>query len=353
MKIKEIITYLETIAPLSYQESYDNAGLIVGNANTECTNALLCLDSTEEVIDEAIQQGCNLVIAHHPIIFGGLRKITGKSYTERAIIKAIKNDIAIYAIHTNLDNVYAGVNQKICEKLGLQNCKILVPKHQLLRKLEVSCPMSHADLVRNMLFEAGAGDVGDYNETSFNILGISTFAGQPNVNQGSMMVQVMYPMHLEAKILTVLGSSHPAKNPTYSITTLQNAYEQIGSGMIGELPEEMSTTEFLKELKANMKTDCIRHTRALRKKVRRIAVCGGAGSFLLTNAISQKADVFITSDFKYHQFFDANDQIVIADIGHYESEQFTTEILYELLTKKFSTFAPVLATINTNPVKYL
>jgi dinuclear metal center YbgI/SA1388 family protein len=353
MKIKDITTYLETIAPLDYQESYDNAGLIIGNANTECTNALLCLDSTEEVIDEAIQQGCNLVIAHHPIIFGGLKKITGKNYAERAIIKAIKNDIAIYAIHTNLDNVYAGVNQKICEKLGLQNCKILAPKNQLLRKLAVSCSMAHSDMVRNALFEAGAGDVGDYDESSFNVLGISTFVGQPNVNQGSMMVQVIYPMHLETKILAALHATHPAKRPTYDITTIQNAYEQIGSGMIGELPEDTSISEFLKNLKTSMKTDSIRYTKPTKKKVRRIAVCGGAGSFLLNNAISQKADVFITSDFKYHQFFDANDQITIADIGHYESEQFTTEILHDMLSKKFSTFAPVLATTNTNPVKYL
>ena len=357
LKISDITQFIESVAPLQYQESYDNAGLLVGDANAVCSNALLCLDSTEEVVDEAIEKGCNLIIAHHPIIFGGLKKLTGKTYIERTIIKAIQNNIAIYAAHTNLDNVHVGVNRKICDKLGLQNCEVLAPKRQILKKLQVLCPLNMVDAIKFELFKAGGGHVGDYQTTSFSAIGISTF-DTPNsemttASSGEMKLEMTYAAHIESRLLKALFRIHPNERVTYDTFTLDNAYQRIGSGMIGELPEAIKPTDFLADLKAKMQTPCVRYTALPKRKIRKIAVCGGVGSFLLPKAIAQGADVFVTADYKYHQFFDANNQIVIADIGHYESEQFTVELFYDLLTKKFSNFDPVLSSINTNPIKYL
>jgi len=355
MKIKDITQYLETIAPLAYQESYDNAGLIVGNPEAECEKALLCLDSIESVVDEAIELGCNLIIAHHPIVFGGLKKLTGKNYIERTVIKAIKNDIAIYASHTNLDNVRNGVNGKIAEKLGLVNCEILAPKKNLLKQISVLCPLAQADGLRQALFNVGVGYVGDYESTSFNVLGVSTFENPDlaqQAQQGEIKIEAVFAAPIEGKVLRAIHKAHPHAKPSYTITALENRYQQVGSGMIGYLEEPINEREFLKLLKNNMQTPCVRHTPLRRKKVKKVAVCGGAGSFLLKTAIARGADVFVTGDYKYHQFFDAEGKIVIADIGHYESEQFTMELFQELLQKKFSNFAAVLSNINTNPVKY-
>lgn len=364
MRLKEITSYIETIAPLSYQENYDNAGLLCGEENMEVTGAVICLDSTEAIIDEAIERKANLIIAHHPIIFSGLKKLNGKNYVERVIIKAIKNNIAIYAAHTNLDNVYNGVNGKICERLGLENCKILSPGKNLLKRLITYTPLENAEQVRLALFNAGAGYIGNYNECSFSSSGIGTFKALEGANphtgeigkrfQGEeVKVEVVYPSVIEAGLITALLKAHPYEEVAYDLIPLSNSHPKIGAGMIGELKDEMDEMEFLREMKAKMKTDSIRYTSLREKKVKKVAICGGSGSFLLNEAITHKADVFITADFKYHQFFDADGKIVIADIGHYESEQFTMELFYEILKKKFSTFALHLTKINTNPIKYL
>lgn len=364
MKLKEITDYIESIAPLSYQESYDNAGLICGNKEMEVTGALICLDSTEAVIDEAIKTKCNLVIAHHPIVFGGLKKFNGKNYVERVIIKAIKNDIAIYAAHTNLDNVFEGVNKKIADTIGLTNCKILAPQNNTLKRLITFCPDDHAEKLRAALFEAGGGKIGNYDECSFNSNGMGTFRANEGANpfvgevgkqnhEKETKIEVMYPNYLEGRLLKALFSAHPYEEVAYDLIPLTNANQEVGAGMIGELPAEMEEKAFLEHLKKVMKADGIRYTALKGKKVRKIAVCGGSGSFLLKNAIGAGADVFVTADFKYHQFFDAENQIVIADIGHYESEQYTMELFYDLLAKKFTTFALHLSKINTNPINYL
>lgn len=364
MKLKEIIDYLESIYPLAYQESYDNSGLICGNEEMNISSALICIDSTEDVINEAIKKKCNLIIAHHPIIFSGIKKITGKTYIERVLIKAIQNNIAIYAIHTNADNVIQGVNSKICEKLGLTNCKILSPKSNLLRKLITFCPVEKAAKVRQALFPASAGNIGNYDECSFNTEGTGTFRASENTNphvgkkgqqhhEKEVKIEVIYPSHIENKILKALFTAHPYEEVAYDIVPLENAHNQVGSGMIGELEKAMIETDFLKKVKSVMKTDCIKHTKLLNKKIKKVAVCGGSGSFLLKDAISAGADIFITSDFKYHQFFDAENKLVIADVGHYESEQFTKELFYDVLNKKFTTFALHLSKINTNPVNYI
>lgn len=354
MKIKDIISYLETIAPPNLQENYDNSGLIVGSADTACTNILLCLDATEAVIDEATAMGCNLVVAHHPIVFGGLKKLNGKNYVERSVIKAIRNDVAIYAIHTNLDNVKAGVNAKIAERLELKNCQILLPKSRLLRKISVWCPWTDADHVGKALLDAGGG-AGNYHALMHKTLGISAPADPQASNkaQGEIRIETLYAAHSEQAILNALLLAHPMPNPHYDITTVENIHTSVGAGMIGELPEPLPSVDFLHLLKERMNVSCLRHTAIVRDTVREIALCGGAGFFLLPEALRKKADVYITADIKYHEFFDANERIIIADIGHYESEQFTMELILQLLNKKFPTFAPRITGVNTNPIFYL
>ncbi|NIG53292.1 Nif3-like dinuclear metal center hexameric protein [Chitinophaga sp. Cy-1792] len=364
MKIKEIIQAIEQYAPLQYQESYDNAGLIFGDASREVTNVLLTLDATEEVIDEAIAKGCNLVVAHHPIVFGGLKKINGSNYVERVAIKAIKHDVAVYAAHTNLDNVRNGVCAEMAARLGLTNCKVLQPKKGLLKKLYTFVPAADAEKVRKALFEAGAGHIGNYSECSYNGEGQGTFkAGEgadPYVGkvgerhfEAETKLEVIFPLYLEGRVIQALLGSHPYEEVAYDIVTLDNMYQEVGSGLVGELPEAQDEMAFLQLVKERFGTGCVKYTALRGKSVKKIALCGGAGSFLLKRAIGAGADVYISSDFKYHEFFDADNQIVIADIGHFESEQFTVELFYHILTEKFRNFAPLKSTIKTNPVNYL
>jgi len=364
MKIKEITNYLNSIAPLQLQESYDNAGLIVGNSNHELSGILVCLDSIEEIIDEAIEKDCNLIVAHHPIVFSGLKKFTGKNYIERTIIKAIKNDIAIYACHTNLDNMQDGVNKMIADKLDLKNTRILSPKKGESFKLSVFCPTNSADQVREAMFAEGAGHVGKYSECSYNSNGLGTFLGNegadPHVgeigkrhNEPESKIEVMVSSWKKNNVINAMLKAHPYEEVAYDIHALENKMFTIGAGMIGELSEEMDTNVFLLSLKTSMKTNCVRHTKAHKKKIRKIAICGGSGSFLLRDAMLANADIFITGDFKYHQFFDAEEKIIIADIGHFESEQFTIELLGEKLKEKFPNFAVHFTDVNTNPINYL
>ncbi len=363
MKIGEILSFLNQWAPPAYQESYDNARLITGNQNDNCSGALISLDCIESVLDEAIQKNCNLVIAHHPIVFSGLKSITGKNYIERTIIKAIKNDIAIFAIHTNLDNMQHGVNAKIAEKIGLTNTSILAPKSDILRKLVTFCPIKEADSVREAMFDAGAGVIGNYDKASFNLEGTGTFRGNessnPHVGEKGTMhketecrIEVIYEISKETSILKAMKKSHPYEEVAYDIYVLQNSHQEIGAGMIGSLPEAMESRAFLQHLKDQFNCGLIKHTDLCKPKISKVAVCGGSGSFLLKNAIRAGADIFVTADYKYHQFFDADNQIIIADIGHYESEQFTGELIHAVLREKFPNFASQISEINTNPVNY-
>ncbi|MDP6908691.1 MAG: Nif3-like dinuclear metal center hexameric protein [Flavobacteriales bacterium] len=364
MKAAEIIDYLEELAPLALQESYDNAGLLVGNRKAEIKGILISLDCTEDVIDDAISQNCNMIVSHHPVVFSGLKKFTGKSYIERTVIKAIKNDILLYAIHTNLDNILDGVNQKIADKLGLQNIRILNWKKQLLKKVVTFCPSEHAEKIREAMFSAGAGKIGNYDNCSFNTEGTGTFRGNENTapfvgNQGEehheneVRLETVVPEFKVTDVLRAMKTTHPYEEVAFDIYPMDNVWKEVGSGMIGNLEKEVDALEFLKSLKETMQTDCVRYTLPHKKNVKRIAICGGSGSFLLKSAMTAKADVFITSDFKYHQFFDAENRIIIADIGHYESEQFTMELLADKLGKKFPTFAPRLTRVKTNPINYL
>lgn len=364
LKIKDITTYLESIAPLSYQESYDNSGLLVGSAEEEVKGILIALDVIEEVVEEAIQSGCNLIIAHHPIIFKGLKKLTGSNYIERTVIKAIRNNIAIYAIHTNLDNIKNGVNFKIAEKLNLKNVQILAPKSQLLKKLVAFIPLEATQNVLKAIHHAGAGQIGNYNECSFNVEGIGSFRpnkdANPAIGQANEIeyvnekrVEVIYPAYLENQILAALIKTHPYEEPAYDIISLDNLNKEVGSGVTGELEKPMSEQAFLNFLKDKMNLSSIKYTNLIGASVKKIAICGGSGSFLLKNAIQSDSQLFITSDFKYHEFFDAENKIIIADIGHYESEVFTKELIYEYLYKKFANIALVLTKTVTNPIRYL
>jgi dinuclear metal center YbgI/SA1388 family protein len=363
LKIKEIIHFFETIAPPSLQESYDNAGLLVGDSEAEVTSALVTIDVTEEVVDEAIEKNAGIIIAHHPIVFSGLKKLTGKNYVERTVLKAIKNDIAIYAAHTNLDAVSDGVNAKICEKLDLKNCLILQPVSGKLKKLVTFIPFDSVENVRTAVFDAGAGHIGNYDSCGYNLEGTGSFRPGENTNpyvgekgqvhyEKEIRFETVFPGWLQSKVVKALIEAHPYEEVAYDIYPLENVFEKAGMGMIGELEESLPESVFLSLLKKTFSTGCIKHTALKGRNVSKVAVCGGAGSFLLNHAIAANADIFVTGDFKYHQFFDAENKIVIADIGHYESEQFTKELFYELLTKKFPKFAVRFSEVNTNPVFY-
>ena len=361
--IQDITRYLETIAPRAYQESYDNAGLITGDPTAEVRGVLVSLDAVESVIDEAIAHDCNLVVAHHPIVFRGLKSLTGKNYVERTVIKAIKNDVALYAIHTNLDNVLLGVNKRICDRLGLQDSRILVPKTGTLQKLVTFVPQENTEPVLRALGEAGAGQIGNYRNCSFRTAGTGTFQpnerANPHIGEAGkreeveeQRIEVIYPAHLAGPVLRALRTSHPYEEVAYYQQALENENQEVGSGMIGTLPEPLSGEDFLAYLKEKMQLSVVRHTRLTDRPIQRVAVCGGAGSFLLPHALRQQADAFVTADYKYHEFFDADGQLVIADIGHYESEVFTKHLIAEFLSAKFVNFAVRLSETNTNPVFY-
>ncbi|MBR3567790.1 MAG: Nif3-like dinuclear metal center hexameric protein [Salinivirgaceae bacterium] len=365
MRISEITDFIESVASLAMQESYDNAGLIVGSRDTEATGALISLDVTEEVVDEAISLGYNLIIAHHPLVFGGLKKFSGNSSVERTLVKAIKNDVAVYAAHTNLDNMLVnGVNSRIASKLGLEDVKILSPMSGNLRKIVVFVPTANAEAVRNAMFEAGAGSIGNYSRCSYNLQGDGSFKAEEGCNpyvgeigqthfEPETRIETIAPKHLVSRVVNAMLSVHPYEEPAFDVYPLDNSFAMAGSGIVGALPKPENAADFLQRVKQIFGCGCIRHTRLPESPIKNVAVCGGAGSFLIGDAMSAGADILLTADIKYHQFFDARYPFVLADIGHYESEQFTKELFYELVTGKFSNFAVRLTKVNTNPIKYV
>ncbi len=260
MTVKDIFDCLTEIAPLHWQESYDNAGLQVGDLNDEVRKALICLDITEGIVDEAIAKNCNLVISHHPLIFRGLKHLTPETYIERAVMKAIKNDISMISMHTNLDNSFLGVNRVLAERLGLKNLQFLQP---------VACGV-----------------------------------------------------------------------------------ENHGAGMIGTFENPMEETDFLQFVSETIDTPCLRHSALTGRKIRKVALCGGSGSPFMAEALRNQADAYLTADVKYHDFFLPEGQILLVDGGHFETEQFTKELINELVTKKFPNFAAEIAETRTNAVCY-
>ncbi len=363
MQIKTILSEIEKLAPLAYAEDFDNVGLLVGQADTEVTGVLITHDTLEDTIDEAIAKNCNLIISFHPIVFKGLKSFTGKSYVERVVIKAIRHSIAIYATHTALDNSFNGVNAAICEQLHLQNKRVLIPQKGTVKKLVTYVPIADAERIRQALFEAGAGNIGNYDHCSFNLDGKGSFRGNENSNpvlgergilhfESETQLNLTYAKHCEKAILKALFDSHPYEEVAYEVTTLDNYNQHIGIGMYGELEHPMSETDFFAFLKQQFNLKVIRHSALRDKPICRVAVLGGSGAFGISAAKQQQADVYITGDLKYHDFYQAENQIILADIGHYESEQFTKELLYKYLTKIFRNFAIELSAKSTNPIQY-
>lgn len=363
LTVRDVVACIEEFAPSSYQESYDNSGLQVGDYLQDVKGILLSLDVTEEVITEAISFGCNMIVSHHPVIFGGLKRITGGSYTERIIAQAIKHDIAIYSCHTNIDNVYQGVSFRMAEKLGLSRIKVLKPASGLLYKLVTFVPVKHAEIVRQAIFSEGAGHIGLYDCCSFNVSGEGTFRASESASpyvgeigklhrEPEVRIETVFPKHLESSIVSAMIKAHPYEEVAYDIYPLANRFENAGSGVIGYFDQPMVETDFLNRLKNVFSVPAIRHTDFLKRNISSVALCGGSGSFLLSDALKAKADAFVSGDFKYHQFFDAENRFLLADIGHFESEQFTLEIFYELLIKKFPNFALRFTKVKTNPINY-
>ena len=370
MQLHQLMVLLDEMAPLAYAEDFDNTGLLVGNPQQSVDKILVTLDTLESVVDEAIAKQCNCIVSFHPIIFSGLKKLTGRTYVERAVLKAIKNDIAIYAIHTALDNHWEGVNAKICAQLELTDRQILIPKTDSIKKLVTFVPENKIEDVRNALFEAGAGNIGNYSHCSFNSTGLGSFRPEENSNpttgqhghtsfEQETRLGITFHKHREKAVMKALFESHPYDEVAYEVTTLENINQQLGMGMIAQLPDAMQEENFFNYLKEKMNVSVIRHSALRDKPVKKIAVLGGSGAFAIGAAKAKGADVFISADFKYHDFFQAEDSIVLADIGHYESEQFTKDLIVTTLTKKITNFAPALekpevliSEINSNPISY-
>ena len=364
MKIKEIITALEKFAPLPLQDGFDNAGLQVGLTDAEATGALLCLDVTEAVVDEAIALGFNLIVSHHPLIFKGFKSLTGKDYVERCVLKAVRNEIVIYSMHTNLDNAQGGVNFKIAQKIGLQNVRILAPVQNALLKLVTFVPVSMAGVVRNALFDAGCGCIGNYDECSYNLEGTGTFRALEGTHpfcgeQGKrheekeVRIEVILPAFRKGVVMKALLAAHPYEEPAFDFYALQNAWNQTGAGVVGELAEPETETEFLKRIKQIFEVGCLKHSRMAGRLIRKVALCGGSGAFLLPDAVVSGADVFLTGEVKYHDYFFYDDRILIAELGHYESEQYTKEIFNSIIREQFPTLEVKMTRVNTNPIKFL
>jgi dinuclear metal center YbgI/SA1388 family protein len=364
MILSEITSYINSTIPLSIQESYDNSGLLLGNPDDEITGVLICLDITQEVLDEAVGKNCNLIISHHPLIFTAIKSLTGRTDAERIVIGAIRANIAVFALHTNLDNHYEGVNHFLCSKLGISNAEILRPLPDKLRKLVTFCPLSHVEKIREALFDAGAGHIGNYDCCSYStsgegtfraLAGANPFVGEPGKlhTEPELRIETIFPAFLENSVISALKRAHPYEEVAYDVYPLTNLHHRIGAGMIGNLPQAVDAEEFLLFVKKTLGLGCLRHTHLKNKKIQRIAVCGGSGSFLINDAISCNADIYMTGDIKYHDFFIPGNNMILADIGHYESEQFTKELIYTLLKKKFTTFALFISGTQTNPVNYL
>lgn len=362
--LKKVSSFLDNYFPLAWQEDYDNSGLIISNGNREISKVLVSVDITEAVVDEAIEEGCELIVSHHPLIFGNLKRLKGQTFVERAIQSVIKNDIAVYALHTNLDNHHLGLNRMLAGMLGLHKLQILRPKTGTLRKLVTFCPTEHANEVRKAIFEAGAGHIGDYDSCSYNTAGQGSFRALDNANpfvgnknelhfENELKIEAIYPVHLEPFIIRKMIEAHPYEEVAYDILLLGNENKETGSGIVGYLPEKVIAKDFLEKVKSVCRLTFVKYTGNPEGKIQKVALCGGSGSFLIKDAMKAGADIFMTGDLKYHDYFIPEDTMLLADIGHYESEQFSKDLIVSLLKKNFANFAVLKTKHNTNPVKYL
>jgi dinuclear metal center YbgI/SA1388 family protein len=363
MKLKEILSAFEQYAPFSLQEDYDNSGIQFGDPDGEVTRGLICIDITEEIIQEAIEKKCNLIISHHPLIFRGIKKLTGRHYTERVLIEAIRNHISMISVHTNLDSVIDGVNMKLAQKIGLSDLNVLQARRGLLKKLVTFCPVDHAEKVRTAIFQAGAGVIGEYDCCSFNLEGKGSFRAGDNADpfvgekgqihyEPEVRIETILPDWLENRVVRAMIDAHPYEEVAFDIYPLENSFDKVGPGMIGNLNQPLNEKDFLNLIKEQLGVHFLRHSEFTGKEIIKVAVCGGSGSFLRDHAMAAGADAFVTADIKYHDFFDVKNKMLMVDAGHYESEQFTKEILYEIVSKKITNFALLISDQSTNPVRY-
>jgi dinuclear metal center YbgI/SA1388 family protein len=363
MLVKNIIEQIENQAPIALQESYDNSGLQIGKLDSDVNKALICIDITPAVMQEAIVNGCDMIISHHPLIFEGLKKISGRNAIEQMVELAIKHNILIYSAHTHLDNIKSGVNGMLAEKLGLTHLKILRSKQNILRKLITFCPEAEAEKVRKAIFDAGAGHIGNYDCCSYNIQGQGTFRANEKANpfvgkigemhtEKEVRIETIYPFYHEKEIINALKNSHPYEEVAYDIYPLHNDFQQVGSGMLGELKEKTDASSFLKTIMDTLQIPILKYSGNIHKEIKKVAVCGGSGAFLIKDALNCQADIFITSDIKYHQFGDYSEKLILVDAGHFETEQFTKHLICDILNKKFPTFATRISEQDNNLVKY-
>lgn len=363
VKIDTLLNAIYEVAPLSWQESYDNSGLIIGDGSTEIDKVLLCIDVTEAVVDEAITNKCGLIISHHPIIFKGLKRLVPQNFVERIVIKAIKNNIAIAAIHTNIDNSLEGVNKKIAEHFHLNDLKVIQPLPGLLKKLVCFCPESHSNAVREAMFEAGAGSIGNYDSCSFNSNGTGTFRANDKANpfvgnvgtlhtEPEHRIETIVPAHRANSVVQAMLKTHPYEEVAFDIYPIENQFDGAGAGIIGMLKEPISERELLVKASEVFQIPTVRHSAFTGKPIQKIAICGGSGAFLISQTKKLRADAFITGDMKYHDFFEADKSVFLLDAGHYETEQFTRELIAEIITKKIPNFAVQFSEVNTNAVEY-
>ena len=363
MKLKDLTSYLDSVVPLSFQESYDNSGLQVGTPENEIFSAMISLDVTEEVVDEAIANNCNLVISHHPLIFNGIKSLTGRSFTERTIFKAVKSDIAIYSAHTNLDIFNNGVSWKMAEKMGIEDITVLSPSQNKLLKLVTYIPVSHLETVRNAIFEAGAGIIGNYDQCGFTTGGAGSFRANDNAKpfvgekgkihfEDEIRFETILFTHIREKVVMALLDAHPYEEVAYDLYALENSNVEIGLGCIGKLAEPVSEDDFLKLVNSALGARGIRYSRLTGKKIWKVALCGGSGISMLNMAINSGADAYVTADIRYHDFFKSENKLLLVDAGHFETEKFSREILKDLIIKKFPKFAVRFSETNTNPINY-
>ena len=364
MKLRELCLYLDSAVPLSFQEEYDNSGLQLGDPEKDISSALLTIDITEKVVAEAILKKCDLIISHHPLIFRGLKKITGRSSAERIIINAIKNDLALYSSHTNLDAFSSGVSRKLAEKLNLKNPKVILSLKDKLLKLVTFIPVSHLDSVRKAMFDAGAGVTGNYDSCGFVVEGKGSFRGNESSNpfvgekgsihfENEVRFETILYAHAKDKVVSALLKSHPYEEVAYDLYPVANDNIPEGMGVAGELEEPMTEQNFLIKVSTVLGNSHIKFSGLTGRMIKKVAVCGGSGSSLLQDAISAGSDAFVTGDIKYHTFLEAENHILLVDAGHFETEKFSVEILYDLIIKKFPKFAVRFSEINTNPINYL
>ncbi|MBC7556595.1 MAG: Nif3-like dinuclear metal center hexameric protein [Chryseobacterium sp.] len=363
MNVKEVVAELGNLFPLQEAEDFDNVGLLCGNLEREVSGILICHDALESVVEEAISKNINFIVAFHPIIFSGLKSITGKNYVEKSVLKALENKIAIYAIHTSFDNDYFGVNFKICETLGLKNQKILMPKKNALKQLQVYVPKEYSESVKESLFNAGAGNIGFYDECSFKISGDGTFrptegskpfSGTLNIRENANEdgISVIFESYKLNKILTAMKSAHPYEEVAYQVINLDNENQYSGLGRFGEFEEDLDIEDFLKLIKEKFNLKVIKYSQTSNKKIKKVGVLGGSGASGISSAIENSCDAYLTGDLKYHDFFSVEDKMLLCDIGHFESEQYIVDQLFEKLSQKFTTFAILKSGENTNPIKY-